>query len=91
MSITITPQSVLTFSAVVAAIIALVGNLRKTVLWVEKQNQQDKDIKGIKAEQAILCRGILACLKGLHEQGCNDSVTEAINEMEQHLNQEAHK
>ena len=35
--------------------------------------------------------GVLACLKGLKEQGCNGPVTEAIQTIEKHLNVEAHK
>ena len=36
------------------------------------------------------CYGILACLKGLKEQGCNGPVTEALHTLEKHLNQSAH-
>ena len=50
-----------------------------------------EDIADIKAEQQILTYGILACLKGLKEQGCNGPVTEAIKKIEKHLNQRAHE
>jgi len=36
-------------------------------------------------------RRSLACLKGLHEQGCNGPVTHAIEEIEEHINKQAHK
>ena len=42
-------------------------------------------------EQTILTQGILACLQGLHEQGCNGPVTAAIERIETHLNKQAHK
>lgn len=45
----------------------------------------------MKKEQTLLVYGILACLKGLKEQGCNGPVTEAINKIEKHLNQKAHQ
>ena len=48
-------------------------------------------IREIKEEQTILTYGILACLKGLREQGCNGPVSEAIGRMEEHLNQRAHE
>ena len=51
----------------------------------------DKDIKAIKEEQTVLDYGVLACLKGLSEQGCNGPVTKAIEKLEKHLNIEAHK
>lgn len=49
------------------------------------------DIAELKREQQILTYGILACLKGLKEQGCNGPVTEAIARIEKHLNQRAHE
>lgn len=42
-------------------------------------------------ELTLLTYGVLACLKGLKEQGCNGPVTEAINKIEKHLNEKAHK
>lgn len=59
--------------------------------WVLKQNAQDVEIKELKEEQTVICYGVLAALKGLKEQGCNGPVTQAINEMEKHLNKKAHK
>lgn len=50
-----------------------------------------EDIVSIMKEQQLLTYGILACLKGLKEQGCNGPVTEAINTFEKHLNQKAHE
>ena len=49
-----------------------------------------KDMQVINEEQTLLTYGILACLKGLSEQGCNGPVTEAISKIEKHLNQRAH-
>ena len=102
MQITISWQSIITAGAVVGALIALVTYFSKVVRWVDKQGKQDKDIKeirqhheddmkSIKEEQTLLVYGVLACLKGLSEQGCNGPVTEAINKFEKHLNEKAHK
>lgn len=102
MQIVLTWESVITASAVVGAAIALVTYFSKVVRWVDKQKKQDEDIKGlqkhheedmasIKEEQTLIVYGVLACLKGLSEQGCNGPVTEAINKFEKHLNQKAHK
>lgn len=49
------------------------------------------DVASIMREQQILMYGVLACLKGLKEQGCNGPVTEAINTIEKHLNKRAHE
>lgn len=51
----------------------------------------EEDIKKINEEQCLITYGLLACLKGLKEQGCNGPVTEAINKIEKHLNQQAHE
>ena len=99
---TLTWQSIITAGAVVGAIIALVSNFTKVVRWVDKQSAQDKeiqeirqhhedDITSIKEEQTLLVYGVLACLKGLSEQGCNGPVTEAIGKFEKYLNKKAHE
>ncbi len=101
MQITLTWQSIITASAVVGAVVALVTYVFKLVRWVDKQGKQDKDIQSIKKhheedmvsirkEQTLVVYGVLACLKGLKEQGCNGPVTEAINKIEKYLNEEAH-
>lgn len=91
MTVTLTWQSVVTAAAILAAIIAIWNYIRKLVGWVDRQKKQDEDISAIKEELKILTYGTLACLKGLHEQGCNGPVTDAIKELEKHLNKEAHK
>ena len=102
MQIVLTWQSIITASAVVGAVIAIVTYFSKVVRWVDKQAKQDKDIKelqkhhdedmaSIKEEQALLVHGVLACLKGLSEQGCNGPVTAAINQYEEYLNRKAHE
>lgn len=48
------------------------------------------DMRRINEEQTLLTYGVLACLKGLSEQGCNGPVTEAIGKIEKYLNQRAH-
>ena len=88
--IILTWQSVLGAAAIIGAVVAIIGYLRKLFGWFERQEMQEKELKAIQEEQAILTEGILACLKGLHEQGANGPVTEAINKIEQHLNKKAH-
>ena len=48
------------------------------------------EFSAINEEQQILTLGVLACLRGLSEQGCNGPVTSAITVMEEHLNAKAH-
>ena len=77
-------------AAVLAAILAICGFIYKIVTWVQRQKEQDKDIAAIKNEQCLIIYGLLACLKGLKEQGCDGPVTDAIDKIEKHINQQAH-
>ena len=88
--ITLTPQALITIAAVIGAVVAIVGYYNKVYKFVEQQKQQDVDIKGMKEELTILTYGVLACLKGLREQGCNGAVADAIDKTEKFLNQRAH-
>ena len=54
-----------------------------------KTEQAARD-RAIQREQTMICYGVLACLKGLKEQGCNGPVTDALNKLEKHLNNAAH-
>lgn len=67
-------------------------------------NKNEEDIKVLKAEMEVikteardskeerllLVNGVLACLKGLKEQGCNGPVTEGIRQIENYLMQKSH-
>lgn len=91
MEVTVTWQSIVTVAAVIGAIVAIVAYFAKAVRWVDRQKKQDKELAAIKEEQTILTYGVLACLKGLKEQGCNGPVTDAIDRIEKHLNKKAHE
>jgi len=88
--VTLSWQTLVTIAAVLTAITTVLGKYNKVYDFVQRQEKQDKEIKEIKEEQAILTYGILACLKGLREQGANGPVSEAINKIEKHLNEKAH-
>jgi Na+/H+ antiporter NhaD/arsenite permease-like protein len=90
MQITLTWQTLVGIAGSVAALIALLGYLFKGYAFVQRQKKQDELIQAVQAEQQLLTYGVLACLKGLKEQGCNGPVTEAINKIEKHLNEAAH-
>lgn len=113
MTVTLTPQTIITIGAIVTALVVIWTNLSKIVRWVDDQKKQSADIKAVQEkhdadmaqlrdeitrqlisinnEQTVLTRGVLACLKGQQEQGCNGPVTEAINAIEKYLNEKAHK
>ena len=106
MTIELTPQNFLTAVSVMTAVILLIQRFAKGVRWFDKQEKQTTDLarlekrheedmaalrKEIVSELQLLTYGVLACLKGQQEQGCNGPVTEAANKIETYLNQKAHE
>lgn len=102
MQITVTWQGIITTAAVIAAMLSIYAFVSKVVLWIDKQNQQeqeierlkkhhDEDIKELKEEQTLLVEGVLACLQGLQERGCNGPVSAAIEKYTNYLNAKAHQ
>ena len=109
---TITWQTIITFAAVLTAIITVLKQYNKGYDMVKHQVDQDKAIEALakrheadekhrdammeedrrhrNEELQLHTYGILACLKGLQEQGCEGDVTVAINRFEKHLNEKAH-
>ena len=84
-------EIITTVAGVITALGVIFGVLFAVYKWYLKQEKQDKDIKAIKEEQFLLTQGVLACLKGLKEQGCDGPVTTAIKQLETHINKQAHK
>ena len=84
-------EVVIIIASVITALGTIIACFTTIHKWILRQNKQDEDIKSIKEEQKVLTTGVLACLKGLKEQGCDGPVTEAIHSIENHLNKEAHK
>ena len=83
--------NITTLAATITAVGVVFGAVFGIYRWFLKQEKQDKDIKSIKEEQSVLVHGVLACLQGLREQGCNGPVTAAIEQIENHINNQAHK
>lgn len=90
MEVTLTTDTLIQLAAVLTAI----GVIGGVVLWcfrfVERNKKQDEELKAIRKEQTLICYGILACLRGLEEQGCDGPVHEALDKLEKHLNKAAH-
>ena len=73
--------------------------LNKKIDILKEQHNEDihavkdmhiRDQKGLQEEQSLVIYGLLACLKGLAEQGCDGPVSEAITKIEKHINKKAH-
>ena len=83
-------NTIITGGSLLTAVVVIFSAIFAVYKWYLKQNQQDKEIERMKSEQCLLNSGILACLKGLKEQGCNGPVTEAIDKIQKHINKQAH-
>ena len=88
--ITLTWQSLTASVGILGAAIVLVGYLRKVFGFFEKPGKQAEEIKNIKEEQELLTNGMLACLKGLVELGCDGDVKKQISAIEAHQIKKAH-
>ena len=91
MEVTITADMLIKLAALLTAL----GVIGGVVLWcfrfIQRNDRQDKELVAIRKEQTLICYGILACLRGLAEQGCDGPVHEALDKLEKHLNQAAHE
>ena len=78
-------------ASVISALVVIFSALVAVFRWFLRQEEQDKEIRHMKEEQALLTYGVLACLKGLKEQGCDGPVEDAIVKIEKHINEKAHR
>lgn len=89
MEVTITADTLIKMGALLTALGVIGGVVFWCFKFVERNKKQDAELKAILKEQTLICFGVLACLKGLKEQGCNGPVTAALDKLEKHLNQAA--
>ena len=83
-------NTIIMAGSLLTAIVVIFSAIFAVYKWYLKQNHQNVEIERVKSEQCLLTYGILACLKGLKEQGCNGPGTEAIDKIEKHINKQAH-
>ena len=98
----INSTTIITVASVLGALITIGAVGYKIIKWFQTQEKQTSDIESLKVKQkedmqeikdemCLLTYAVLACLKGLKEQGCNGAVTEAVGKVEKHINQKAHR
>ena len=89
-------------AALLGALSAIGAMFYKMMKFIDNQKEQDnkiaelreehqKDIKLIQKEQCVMCHALLAALDGLKQLGANDNVSDAYEELEKHLNEQAHE
>ena len=76
--------------AALSGLLLLLTTYNRVYRWTLRQREQDEELRPIRKENTLLTYGVLACLKGLEEQGCDGPVHEAIGKIEKDLNLRAH-
>ena len=56
----------------------------------DEAKKQREAINDSLEERRLLMRGVMACLDGLEQQGCNHTVPSTKNEINEYLNEQAH-
>ena len=90
MKVIISADTLIALAELLTALGVIGGGILWCIKFVQRSRRQHEELKAIRREQTLICYGLLACLQGLKEQGCNGPVTEAMNRIEEHLNQAAH-
>ena len=58
----------------------------------DRMKREEKEMKDSKEERLVMINGLLACLKGLHNDlHCNGPVTKGINDIENYLINKSHE
>lgn len=83
-------ETIIKAASLLGALGVLAGAVVAVYKTIDQNKKQTEVIHDLQKEQTLICYGLLACLKGLQEQGCNGPVTEARAKLEKHLNQKAH-
>lgn len=84
-------------SAAAAILTVIIGGYKlydKLLDRIQRLEEDTKELSDelnrVKKEDAIVIYALRACLDGLHQQGCNGKVTEAMQTLDKHLNKAAH-
>ena len=99
--ILVNSDTIIKAGAVVSALIVIIGLIVKYVnIHNEKERRVERielrveklehDVKVGRVEKGLLMEGILACLDGLEQQGCNHTVTATKQKIEKYLNERVH-
>ncbi len=82
---------IISLASVFSSSAILVSAIIACYRWINRQNDQDRDIKNTKEEQALLVYGVITCLKVLKEQHDNMQLEDALTKIESYINTKAHK
>lgn len=92
-----TAETLITFAGLVTAVGVIMGAfwkihqiLTKFEKVQEHNDEVDKKLKDMEAEQCMQTYVLEAVLDGLHQLGCNGKTTEASEKLSKFINKKAH-
>ena len=68
----------------------LLTTYNRVYRWTLRQREQDEELRAIRKENTLLTYGVLACLKGLEEQGLRRPGSRGHRKNREDLNLRAH-
>lgn len=82
-------------TAIAVFFIAIYRWYKKSIIdeFTNMRSEIDKlkeEMENSKEERTILLQGLLACLKGLQDQGCDGAVKKGIDDIEEYLIKKTH-
>lgn len=83
-------DTIITISAVIGATMTICGVLFAVYKWYIKIDEMTTEVIHIKAENAMLCYTMSACLDGLIQLGANHEVPKAKDKLDKYINKQAH-
>lgn len=94
-------DTIITVGSALGVVVSIIVAILKVHKWYLRQQEQDSEIKELKAhhdkdlervkqENKLICEGLSACLDGLMQLGANHTVPEAKKKLDDHLNEAAH-
>ena len=84
-------ETIIAVASVISALTVIIGAIIAVYKIIENNKKQNVEITSIKEESALICYCIKAILQGLIERGCNGPCKDALDKLDKHLNQGAHK
>lgn len=101
MEFVVNSNTIILAATIITSLGVIWGMISRLIKFVEHNKVQDEKIDELMAElkkyialdqreKVILCGGIVSCLEGMKELGCNGNVTVALDRLKEHLNEAAH-
>lgn len=83
-------QTIIDLGTILSALGILGVTVNKIHKFMNIQEGVIKDMKKVKEEQKLVYKGLSACLDGLEQLGCNHTVPQTKQDLDEWINEQAH-